>query len=59
MTPHATEPMGARERRGLLRAGDRVQLTDAKGRHHTIVLVEGQTFHTHRGQFSHDDIIGQ
>ena len=42
-----------------MRAGDRVQLTDAKGRHHTIVLVEGKTFHTHRGQFSHDDIIGQ
>ncbi|MFV0287310.1 MAG: tRNA (adenine-N1)-methyltransferase [Demequina sp.] len=52
-------PTGAAERRGPLRAGDRVQLTDAKGRHHTIVLEPGKTFHTHRGQFGHDDIIGQ
>lgn len=52
-------PTGAAERRGPLRAGDRVQLTDPKGRHHTIVLVPGKTFHTHRGQFSHDDLIGQ
>jgi len=36
-----------------------VQLTDPKGRHHTIVLVEGKTFHTHRGQFHHDQLIGQ
>jgi len=52
-------PTGAPERRGPLRAGDRVQLTDAKGRHHTIVLAEGKTFHTHRGQFTHDDVIGR
>ena len=52
-------PTGADARRGPLRAGDRVQLTDAKGRHHTIVLEPGRTFHTHRGQFSHDDIIGE
>lgn len=52
-------PTGAAARRGPLRAGDRVQLTDAKGRHHTIVLVPGRTFHTHRGQFSHDELIGK
>lgn len=52
-------PTGADARRGLLRAGDRVQLTDPKGRHHTIVLAEGKTFHTHRGQFHHDQLIGQ
>ncbi|WP_062078640.1 tRNA (adenine-N1)-methyltransferase [Demequina globuliformis] len=54
----STPPTGANERRGPLRAGDRVQLTDAKGRHHTIILEPGKVFHTHRGQFSHDDIIG-
>lgn len=54
-----TTPTGASERRGPLRNGDRVQLTDAKGRHHTIVLAEGKTFHTHRGQFAHDDVIGR
>ncbi len=52
-------PIGAAERRGPLRAGDRVQLTDPKGRHHTIELVTGKTFHTHRGQFHHDDLIGK
>ncbi|MFN3865848.1 MAG: tRNA (adenine-N1)-methyltransferase [Demequina sp.] len=54
-----TPPAGAEARRGPLRAGDRIQLTDAKGRHHTIVLEAGKTFHTHRGQFTHDEIIGQ
>jgi tRNA (adenine57-N1/adenine58-N1)-methyltransferase len=51
-------PTGASARRGPLRAGDRVQLTDAKGRFHTINLEPGKTFHTHRGQFAHDDVIG-
>lgn len=59
MTPKPTHPTGASERRGPLRAGDRIQLTDAKGRHHTIVLAEGKVFHTHRGQFTHDEIIGK
>ena len=35
-----------------------MQLTDPKGRHHTIDLVSGKTFHTHRGQFHHDELIG-
>lgn len=54
-----TTPTGADARRGPLRDGDRVQLTDAKGRHHTIVLAGGKTFHTHRGSFQHDDLIGR
>ncbi len=52
-------PTGATQRRGPLRPGDRVQLTDAKGRHHTITLEPGAQFHTHKGFFSHDDIIGR
>ena len=52
-------PVGADRRRGELRAGDRVQLTDPKGRHHTITLGEGKQFHTHRGVFDHDDLIGE
>jgi tRNA (adenine57-N1/adenine58-N1)-methyltransferase len=39
--------------------GDLVQLTDPKGRMHTIELVAGKEFHTHRGQIPHDDLIGQ
>ncbi|GAA1750794.1 tRNA (adenine-N1)-methyltransferase [Luedemannella helvata] len=38
--------------------GDRVQLTDPKGRMHTIVLEPGREFHTHRGALAHDDLIG-
>lgn len=45
-------------RRGPFRAGDRVQLTDPKGRMHTITLAAGKQFHTHRGAFGHDELIG-
>ncbi|TWS32102.1 tRNA (adenine-N1)-methyltransferase [Corynebacterium glutamicum] len=43
---------------GPFQAGDRVQLTDAKRCHFTIILEPGTTYHTHRGQIAHDDIIG-
>lgn len=39
--------------------GDRVQLTDTKGRLYTIVLSPGAEFHTHRGAIPHDTVIGQ
>jgi tRNA (adenine57-N1/adenine58-N1)-methyltransferase catalytic subunit len=45
-------------RAGPLRAGDQVQLTDPKGRHHTITLEPGKEFHTHQGSFGHDVLIG-
>ncbi|MBC2638315.1 MULTISPECIES: tRNA (adenine-N1)-methyltransferase [unclassified Rhodococcus (in: high G+C Gram-positive bacteria)] len=43
---------------GPFRVGDRVQLTDAKGRHYTVNLEAGKEFHTHRGGILHDDLIG-
>ncbi|MCL1872008.1 MAG: tRNA (adenine-N1)-methyltransferase [Promicromonosporaceae bacterium] len=46
-------------RRGLLRVGDKVQLTDPRGRMHTIELKPGGTFHTHKGYFRHEDLIGR
>jgi tRNA (adenine57-N1/adenine58-N1)-methyltransferase len=39
-------------------AGDRVQLTDPKGRLHTLTLEPAKEFHTHRGAISHDALIG-
>jgi len=45
-------------RTGPFVVGDRVQLTDAKGRHYTMVLSPGGEFHTHRGIVAHDDVIG-
>jgi len=44
---------------GQFRPGDRVQLTDPKGRLHTVVLEPGRAFHTHRGAVAHDDLIGR
>jgi len=35
-----------------------VQLTDPKGRHYTVVLEAGRTYHTHRGAVDHDKLIG-
>ena len=52
-------PAGAARRRGLFAAGDRVQLTDPKGRLHTITLQPGGRFFTHRGSLAHDDLIGR
>ncbi|OMC54761.1 SAM-dependent methyltransferase, partial [Mycobacterium sp. IS-2888] len=43
---------------GPFTVGERVQLTDAKGRHYTMELTEGGEFHTHRGAIAHDDVIG-
>jgi len=39
--------------------GDRVQLTDSKGRKYTVILETGGTYHTHRGGLAHDDLIGK
>ena len=38
--------------------GDQVQLTDAKGKMHTITLQPGQQFHTAKGGIDHDDLLG-
>jgi tRNA (adenine57-N1/adenine58-N1)-methyltransferase catalytic subunit len=46
-------------RTGPFEVGDRVQLTDAKGRHYTMILTPGAEFHTHRGYVAHDAVIGQ
>ena len=35
-----------------------MQLTDPKGRMHTITLEGGKSFHTHKGILDHDSLIG-
>ncbi len=50
--------IGAELRRGPFSEGERIQLTDPKGRMHTITLGAGKQFHTHRGFLNHDDLIG-
>jgi tRNA (adenine57-N1/adenine58-N1)-methyltransferase catalytic subunit len=44
---------------GVLKVGDRVQLTDDKGRRHTVLLTTGKQFHTHKGAIDHDTLIGR
>jgi len=43
---------------GPFQPGDRVQLTDAKRRHFTLILTPGEKFHTHKGEILHEQIIG-
>lgn len=50
----ATHPL-----RACFAPGERVQLTDAKGRLHTITLEPGRDFHTHAGRLAHDEVIGR
>ena len=49
-----TKPPGS----GPFEAGERVQLSDPKGRLHTVTLETGKQFHTHRGAIEHDALIG-
>src|SRR5690349_18286810 len=46
-------------RRGPLRAGEWVRLTDAKGRRHNICLEQGKRFFSNRGHLAHDELIGR
>jgi tRNA (adenine57-N1/adenine58-N1)-methyltransferase catalytic subunit len=54
-----TEEVPSGVRRGPFRAGERVTLTDPKGRRHSVVLNAGGQFHTAKGVVSHDDLIGR
>ena len=56
MSPDEQPWSGAR--RGALRAGERVRLTDPKGRRHSVLLEPGKTFFTHKGGIEHDQLIG-
>ncbi len=50
--------MAGKRPTGPFAVGDRVQLTDAKGRRYTMVLNPGGEFHTHRGIIAFDNVIG-
>lgn len=56
MTIH---PSGPDRRRGPFRAGERVQLTDVKGRKYTTMLTTEGYFQSSRGRLRHTDIIGR
>jgi len=43
---------------GYFEIGDRVQLTDPKGKLYSFTLAAGKEWHTHKGWINHDDLIG-
>jgi tRNA (adenine57-N1/adenine58-N1)-methyltransferase len=51
--------VGERPGPGLLAAGERVLLIDAKDRRYLLTLVAGSSFHTHAGIVAHDEIVGR
>lgn len=43
---------------GFFGAGDRIQLTDPKGKMYTFTITVGKEWHTHKGWIVHNDLIG-
>lgn len=43
---------------GYFDAGDRIQLTDAKGKLYSFTIIAGKEWHTHKGWIAHDELIG-
>jgi tRNA (adenine57-N1/adenine58-N1)-methyltransferase catalytic subunit len=44
---------------GPFRDGERITLSDSKGRRHSVVLAAGGRFHTTKGAIEFDELIGQ
>ena len=51
-------PVPTGVRTGVFAAGERITLTDPKGRRHSVVLAVGGQFHTTKGAVAHDELIG-
>lgn len=43
---------------GYFKAGDRIQLTDPKGKLYSFTITPGKEWHTHKGWIVHDELIG-
>ena len=43
---------------GYFGAGDRIQLTDPKGKLYSCTITPGKEWHTHKGWITHDELIG-
>jgi tRNA (adenine57-N1/adenine58-N1)-methyltransferase len=44
---------------GYFSYGDRIQLTDNKGKLYSFTLTQGKEWHTHKGWIVHDEVVGQ
>ena len=58
MSSHIESSADLGANRGRFVAGDRVQLTDQKGKIYSITITPGKEWHTHKGWIIHDDLIG-
>ena len=56
--PAPQEVLGQAGRRGPLRYGERIQVTDTKGRKNTFLLDPQGYFQSVRGSFHHRDVVG-
>ena len=43
---------------GFFAEGDRIQLTDPKGKLYSFTIAAGKEWHTHKGWITHEDLIG-
>lgn len=43
---------------GVFDIGDRIQLTDPKGKLYSFTITSGKEWHTHKGWINHDDLVG-
>lgn len=43
---------------GYFALGDRIQLTDPKGKLYSFTITAGKEWHTHQGWIVHDDLVG-
>jgi len=43
---------------GVFHIGDRIQLTDPKGKLYSFTITPGKEWHTHKGWINHDDLVG-
>ena len=57
-SPESAASSAAERNRGFFVAGDRVQMTDQKGKIYSITITPGKEWHTHKGWIVHDDLIG-
>jgi tRNA (adenine57-N1/adenine58-N1)-methyltransferase len=48
----------SRNRKGVFAYGDRVQISDSKGKLYSFTLTEGGTWHSHKGIIDHAQCIG-
>jgi tRNA (adenine57-N1/adenine58-N1)-methyltransferase len=46
------------DKSGYFKAGDRIQLTDPKGKLYSFTITPGKEWHTHKGWIVHDELIG-